>query len=332
VSKSRHSGRHRDHGRHRDREGMPATPRASGPRTWLSLSAAVALIFTATGAHLGQHAAPALDGAATWQAVTPAAQDGDDTLAPLAQDLAAQDLAAQDLAAEPDDMRRLRSDPVAAQAREGMDQVSRGTERRYPDRGSPAGAGSLVTATATATAPAPAAPASVLVPAAPAPAAPASVPAPAAPAAAPAPEPEAGGLAPAADPAAHRWVLPLDGGYLLTSGFGMRWGAMHPGQDFATAVGTQVRAMSSGTVLSAGWEGGYGNRIVIQYWDGTVSWYCHNSALIARAGDPVAPGQVVSLSGNSGHSTGPHVHLEIHPDAAAPVPPLAWLAAKGLKP
>jgi len=112
----------------------------------------------------------------------------------------------------------------------------------------------------------------------------------------------------------------------------MRWGAMHPGQDFATAVGTPVRAMSSGTVLSAGWEGGYGNRIVIQYWDGTVSWYCHNSALTARAGDPVAPGQVVSLSGNTGHSTGPHVHLEIHPDAAAPVPPLAWLAAKELKP
>jgi murein DD-endopeptidase MepM/ murein hydrolase activator NlpD len=242
----------------------------------------------------------------TARAVTPATQDGDDTLAPLARDLAA-----QDLAAEHDDMRRLRSDPVAAQAREGMDQVSRGTERRYPDRGSPAGAGSLVTATATATAPAPA---------------------PAAPAAVPAPEPGAGGLAPAADPAAHRWVLPLDGGYLLTSGFGMRRGAMHPGQDFATAVGTPVRAMSSGTVLSAGWEGGYGRRIVIQYWDGTVSWYCHNSALTARAGDPVAPGQVVSLSGNTGHSTGPHVHLEIHPDAAAPVSPLAWLAAKGLKP
>ena len=152
---------------------MPATPRAPGGGTWLSLSAAVALIFTATGAHLGQHAAPALDGAATWQAVTPATQDGDDTLAPLAQDLAAQDLAAQDLAArglaaqdlaapdlaaqdlaaEHDDMRRLRSDLVAGQARGGMDQVSRGTERRYPDLGSPAGAG--ITATATAPPPPP---------------------------------------------------------------------------------------------------------------------------------------------------------------------------------
>ncbi|MEP6630820.1 MAG: M23 family metallopeptidase, partial [Lapillicoccus sp.] len=82
--------------------------------------------------------------------------------------------------------------------------------------------------------------------------------------------------------AAHAWVAPIghDSGFQMTSGFGMRWGAMHPGQDFAVAVGTPVRALSSGTVLFAGWEGGYGNKLEIQYWDGTVSWFAHNSKLL----------------------------------------------------
>jgi murein DD-endopeptidase MepM/ murein hydrolase activator NlpD len=131
---------------------------------------------------------------------------------------------------------------------------------------------------------------------------------------------------------AKAWVPPIDSGFTLTSGFGMRWGSMHPGQDFAIPVGTPVHAMSSGTVILAEWSGGYGNKVEIRYWDGTVSWFAHNSKLLVSAGDTVTAGQVVSLSGNTGHSTGPHLHVEIHPGGADPVPPIPWLTAKGIMP
>ncbi len=128
---------------------------------------------------------------------------------------------------------------------------------------------------------------------------------------------------------AHAWVPPINGSYSLSSGFGMRWGAMHPAQDFAIPVGTPVKALSSGTVIFAGVSGGYGNKVELQLWDGTVVWYAHNSKLLVRQGDTVSPGEVVSLSGNTGHSTGPHLHLEIHPGGGTPVNPLGWLRSHG---
>ena len=130
--------------------------------------------------------------------------------------------------------------------------------------------------------------------------------------------------------AAQRWVSPVSG-YSLTSGFGFRWGKMHPAQDLACPVGSSVHALSSGTVVFAGWSTeGYGNFVKIRYWDGTVSWMAHNSRLLVSVGEQVSPGQVVAYSGNTGHSTGPHVHLEIHPEGGAAVPPLPWLAAHGI--
>ena len=131
---------------------------------------------------------------------------------------------------------------------------------------------------------------------------------------------------------AHNWVPPMGGGYQLTSGFGMRWGSMHPAQDFAVPVGTPVKSMSTGTVIFAGWQGGYGNKIEIRYWDGTVSWFAHNSKLLVKQGENVAPGEVVSMSGNTGNSTGPHVHVEIHPNDGSPVAPLQWLKKIGAMP
>jgi murein DD-endopeptidase MepM/ murein hydrolase activator NlpD len=129
---------------------------------------------------------------------------------------------------------------------------------------------------------------------------------------------------------AHRWVAPLSG-YALTSGFGWRWGKMHPAQDLAVATGTPVHALSSGTVVFAGWSTeGYGYMVKIRYWDGTVSWMAHNSRLVVSVGDQVEPGQLVSYSGSTGNSTGPHVHLEIHPDDGSAVAPRPWLAARGV--
>lgn len=125
---------------------------------------------------------------------------------------------------------------------------------------------------------------------------------------------------------------PISTAYTLTSGFGMRWGALHPGQDLAVPVGTPVKAMSNGTVLLAGWEGSYGYKVEIRYQDGTVSWYAHNSKVLAKPGDVVVPGQVVALSGNTGRSTGPHVHIEIHPGGGDAVPPMPWLTKLGIMP
>ena len=130
---------------------------------------------------------------------------------------------------------------------------------------------------------------------------------------------------------AHRWVSPVSG-YTLTSGFGFRWGKMHPAQDLACPTGTPVHALSTGRVIFAGWSNeGYGYMVKIQYWDGTVSWMAHNSRLLVSIGEKVVPGQTIAYSGSTGNSTGPHVHLEIHPGDAGAVAPRAWLAKRGVR-
>jgi murein DD-endopeptidase MepM/ murein hydrolase activator NlpD len=134
----------------------------------------------------------------------------------------------------------------------------------------------------------------------------------------------------AARKATEKWVMPI-GGATFTSGYGMRWGRMHEGDDFATPVGTPLAAMSTGTVTFAGEESGYGNKVEIEYWDGTVSYYAHMNSIIVTVGQQVAPGDVVGSSGNTGHSTGPHLHLEIHPHGGGAVDPAPWLRDHGLQ-
>jgi murein DD-endopeptidase MepM/ murein hydrolase activator NlpD len=124
---------------------------------------------------------------------------------------------------------------------------------------------------------------------------------------------------------AHGWQLPMKT-CVRTSGFGWRWGRLHAGEDFAAPVGTSLVAMSSGTVVFASQESGYGNMVKIRYWDGTVSFYAHMSSISVNEGEDVQPGQIVGRSGNTGHSTGPHLHLEIHPDNGEAVNPVPWLA------
>ncbi|HET8614495.1 MAG TPA: M23 family metallopeptidase [Actinomycetales bacterium] len=128
---------------------------------------------------------------------------------------------------------------------------------------------------------------------------------------------------------AHRWVLPVTH-YRFTSTFGTRWGRLHAGDDLAAPVGTRIGSLSSGTVIFAGTESGYGNKVEVRHWDGTVSWYGHMSSIAVKVGDKVAPGDKLGEVGNTGHSTGPHLHLEIHPGGGVAVNPAAWLAKHGL--
>ncbi len=129
-----------------------------------------------------------------------------------------------------------------------------------------------------------------------------------------------------------RYVLPVTG-YRLTAGFGAGgglWSSSHTGQDFAAPTGVPVRAVSDGVVTSAGWDGAYGRKIEITHRDGTVTWYCHLSAVAVRRGK-VTAGQVIGRVGSTGNTTGPHLHLEVR-IGGDPVNPLAWLRRRGLEP
>jgi len=130
---------------------------------------------------------------------------------------------------------------------------------------------------------------------------------------------------------AQNWQLPLSNP-VKTSGFGFRWGRLHAGEDFAASTGTDLVSMSTGIVDSAGFESGYGGLVKIRYWDGTVSYFAHMSSISVDAGENVEPGEVVGQSGNTGHSTGPHLHLEIHPDGGEAVDPLPWLIEHNIAP
>lgn len=129
---------------------------------------------------------------------------------------------------------------------------------------------------------------------------------------------------------AHDWVLPVES-YRFSSPYGFRWGRLHAGDDFAAPIGTPALAMSTGTVVFAGEQSGYGKKLEIRYWDGTMAWYGHLDRIDVGVGQEVTPGQVVGAVGNTGHSTGPHLHLEIHPDGGGPVDPAPWLAEQGLR-
>ena len=130
--------------------------------------------------------------------------------------------------------------------------------------------------------------------------------------------------------ARRSWVKPISGA-TFTSGYGWRWGRMHNGNDFATPIGTPIVSMSSGTVIFAGGDGAFGNKVEIEYWDGTVSYYAHMDSISVSVGQQVAAGERVGTSGNSGRSTGPHLHLEIHPGGGKAVNPAPWLRARGLQ-
>ena len=102
-------------------------------------------------------------------------------------------------------------------------------------------------------------------------------------------------------------------GYTFTSGFKWRWGKLHSGVDLAVAEGTPVYAADNGKVIVAEDSGnGYGNYIILDHQNGFKTLYGHNSELLVSVGDIVAKGDKIALSGNTGNSTGPHLHFEVH--------------------
>ena len=123
-------------------------------------------------------------------------------------------------------------------------------------------------------------------------------------------------------PSAAGFIWPVHG--VVTSGFGWRWGRLHAGIDIAVGTGTPVVAAAGGTVIIAGWLGGYGNLVVIDHGNGFATAYGHNSSVTVFAGQYVAQGQLISYSGSTGHSTGPHVHFEVRIDGV-PVDPMGYL-------
>ncbi|MFD6291186.1 M23 family metallopeptidase [Streptomyces sp. NPDC060205] len=146
----------------------------------------------------------------------------------------------------------------------------------------------------------------------------------------------------AAKPAAKNvssWVDPV-AKYKLSASFaqaGNLWSSTHSGQDFAVASGTKVVAAHGGTVVKTGGNGAgdgpaYGNAVVIKHSNGTYSQYAHLSRVDVKPGQVVKTGQRIALSGNTGNSSGPHLHFEIRTTAnyGSAVDPVAFLRSKGL--
>ncbi|MFF1564439.1 M23 family metallopeptidase [Streptomyces sp. NPDC055059] len=138
---------------------------------------------------------------------------------------------------------------------------------------------------------------------------------------------------------AASWIDPVKN-YKLSAGFGLggnMWSHKHSGQDFAVPIGTNVMAAHGGTVVKAGPNGGgdgpaYGNAIVIKHGNGTYSQYAHLSRIDVHIGQTVSTGQHIALSGNTGNSSGPHLHFEVRttPNYGSAVNPVNFLKSMGV--
>jgi len=145
-------------------------------------------------------------------------------------------------------------------------------------------------------------------------------------AAAPAPEPMRIQKAVVIEPLP--WQVPV-AGYRITGQFADTgsWSTMHTGLDFAVAQGTPIHAITSGVVTEATYDGSYGNKVVITTDDGTEIWYCHQDTLAVTVGQQINTGEVIGAVGMTGHTTGPHVHVEVRPGGGDPADPAAVLVA-----
>lgn len=112
---------------------------------------------------------------------------------------------------------------------------------------------------------------------------------------------------------------------------GINWMSQHTGIDFPVSYGTTVMAATDGTVRTQ-WNSAYGNMLIVTAKDGTETWYCHLSSYRVSSGTTVKAGDPVAYSGNSGNSTGPHLHFEVRPAGGSAIDPLPWLRSHGLNP
>lgn len=111
---------------------------------------------------------------------------------------------------------------------------------------------------------------------------------------------------------------------IVTSEFGWRWGRRHNGIDIGLPIGSDVKAADGGVVIFSGTKGGYGKCVIIDHGANLKTLYAHNSKLYVRKGDKVFKGQTIAASGNTGVSTGPHLHFEIQ-KSGTPVNPRNYL-------
>jgi murein DD-endopeptidase MepM/ murein hydrolase activator NlpD len=127
-------------------------------------------------------------------------------------------------------------------------------------------------------------------------------------------------------------TAPVDGP--VGSGFGFRTdpftgrGALHTGLDFPAEIGTPIMAAAGGMVVNVEVHPGYGNLVEIEHGNGLITRYAHTSKVLVKQGDLVKRGQQVALVGNSGRSTGPHLHFEVLVDGV-PQNPARFLAGRG---
>jgi len=127
-----------------------------------------------------------------------------------------------------------------------------------------------------------------------------------------------------------KMIYPFSGSYQVTSPFGPRihpvYGVerFHSGVDFGTPLGTPILTVLDGVVVTVGPGGGYGNVVIIRHANNLSTVYAHLSKIYVKPGDFVKQGQIVALSGNTGVSTGPHLHFEVR-ENGKPVDPMPYL-------
>ncbi|MFD9359116.1 M23 family metallopeptidase [Streptomyces sp. NPDC060031] len=136
----------------------------------------------------------------------------------------------------------------------------------------------------------------------------------------------------AKEAARPKFAIPVEQ-HGLSATFGQAggmWMSVHTGIDFPVSYGTPVMAATDGTVRTQ-FNSAYGNMAIVTAADGTETWYCHLSSTKIRSGK-VKAGDVIAYSGNSGNSTGPHLHFEVRPGGGAAIDPLPWLRSHDLDP
>ncbi|MEL7105351.1 MAG: M23 family metallopeptidase [Pseudomonadota bacterium] len=122
------------------------------------------------------------------------------------------------------------------------------------------------------------------------------------------------------------FAMPVFGSYRQTSGFGPRWGRMHNGTDFAGRHGLPIHTTADGVVKTAARQSGYGNIVVVTHPNGLETRYAHLSKIHVKVGERVSRGDHIGDMGNTGRSTGTHLHYEIRVNGK-PVNPMNFIKA-----